>query len=90
MQFTSAQRVGRIRWAALVLALLAVVLLAGQSGKAPARWAVVVLPIARRIARRIAGLAAGWAGDAAPETIPALDWLRIRVLTAGWVLQSFA
>jgi hypothetical protein len=64
-----------------LLALLAVVLLAGQSGKAPARLTVVILPIAWGVA----WLGATAVSDAAPAAVPALDWLRIGLLMLSGV-----
>lgn len=67
-----------------LLALLAVVVLAGHSGKAPARGAVVALPIVWGVA----WLGAMWVGDAAPEAIPALDTLKIGLLTVAGVVVA--
>ncbi|WP_295539334.1 HupE/UreJ family protein [uncultured Thiohalocapsa sp.] len=64
-----------------LLALLAVVVLAGHSGRAPARWAVIALPIAWAVA----WLGAMWIGAAAPEAAPALDALKIGLLTLAGV-----
>ncbi|MGD9299179.1 MAG: HupE/UreJ family protein [Thiohalocapsa sp.] len=64
-----------------LLVLLSVVLLAGQSGKAPARWTVVILPIAWGVA----WLGAIWVRHGAPEAIPALDAVKIGLLTLSGI-----
>jgi hypothetical protein len=60
-----------------LLALLAVVLLAGQSGKTAARWAVLTLPLAWAMA----WLGAACLGDEALGAEPRLAWLKIGLLT---------
>ena len=61
-----------------LLVLLAVLLLAGQSGKAPARLTVVILPIAWGVA----WLGAAWlGGDQTLAAEPGLAWVKISLLT---------
>jgi len=62
-----------------LLAVLAVSLLAGQSGKASARWAVIALPLAWGAAT-LAGLVLG--------TVTGLGWLRVALLILVGVLVA--
>jgi hydrogenase/urease accessory protein HupE len=62
-----------------LLALLAVGLLAGQSGKASARWATVALPLTW-VGAALAGLALG--------AVPELGWLNIMLLILLGILVA--
>jgi urease accessory protein len=62
-----------------LLALLAVSLLAGQSGKASARWAAVALPLAWGVAA-LAGLTLG--------AVAELGWLKVTLLITLGVLVA--
>ena len=66
-----------------LLALLSVVLLAGQGGKAPARWTVVALPVAWGMA----WVGAVLIGERVLVADLELDWIKIILLTAITILR---